>query len=126
MAYIINAVRTPRGRGKMGKGALNNIHPHELLAQTLNQLHWSTSINLQNPGDFAHYGAPLITAANTVLLPVKKNSTNLNFKFVIYFNIFYVFCTSVNIYYKSYHDKLRNEFLFLINIIRKVNNNKLH
>jgi acetyl-CoA C-acetyltransferase len=38
MAYIINAVRTPRGRGKMGKGALNNIHPHELLAQTLNHL----------------------------------------------------------------------------------------
>src|SRR5262247_382791 len=38
MAYIINAVRTPRGRGKMGKGALNNIHPQELLAQTLNHL----------------------------------------------------------------------------------------
>jgi acetyl-CoA C-acetyltransferase len=38
MAYIIDAVRTPRGRGKMGKGALNNIHPQELLAQTLNQL----------------------------------------------------------------------------------------
>src|SRR5262245_57213860 len=38
MAYIIDAVRTPRGRGKMGKGALNNIHPHELLAQALNHL----------------------------------------------------------------------------------------
>src|SRR6516165_1457879 len=38
MAYIIDAVRTPRGRGKTGKGALNNIHPQELLAQTLNRL----------------------------------------------------------------------------------------
>jgi acetyl-CoA C-acetyltransferase len=38
MAYIIDAVRTPRGRGKMGKGSLNNIHPQELLAQTLNHL----------------------------------------------------------------------------------------
>src|SRR5215468_1985514 len=38
MAYIIDAVRTPRGRGKMGKGALNNIHPQELLAQALNRL----------------------------------------------------------------------------------------
>ena len=37
-AYIIDAVRTPRGRGKMGKGSLNNIHPQELLAQTLNRL----------------------------------------------------------------------------------------
>ena len=31
-------VRTPRGRGKMGKGALSGIHPQELLAQTLNEL----------------------------------------------------------------------------------------
>jgi acetyl-CoA C-acetyltransferase len=37
-AYVIDAVRTPRGRGKMGKGALSGIHPQELLAQTLNQL----------------------------------------------------------------------------------------
>src|SRR5215208_637148 len=37
-AYIIDAVRTPRGRGKAGKGALSGIHPQELLAQTLNQL----------------------------------------------------------------------------------------
>jgi acetyl-CoA C-acetyltransferase len=34
-AYIIDALRTPRGRGKAGKGALSNIHPQELLAQTL-------------------------------------------------------------------------------------------
>ncbi len=37
-AFILDAVRTPRGRGKPGKGALSGIHPQELLAQTLNQL----------------------------------------------------------------------------------------
>jgi acetyl-CoA C-acetyltransferase len=37
-ALILDAVRTPRGRGKAGKGALSNVHPQELLAQTLNQL----------------------------------------------------------------------------------------
>ncbi|MEZ4256817.1 MAG: acetyl-CoA C-acetyltransferase [Polyangiales bacterium] len=37
-AYIIDAVRTPRGRGKAGAGALSGIHPQELLAQTLNVL----------------------------------------------------------------------------------------
>ncbi len=37
-AYIIDAVRTPRGRGKAGKGALSGFHPQELLAQTLNAL----------------------------------------------------------------------------------------
>ncbi len=34
-AFLIDAVRTPRGRGKAGKGALSDIHPQELLAQTL-------------------------------------------------------------------------------------------
>lgn len=37
-AFIIDAVRTPRGRGKAGKGALSGIHPQELLAQTLNHM----------------------------------------------------------------------------------------
>ena len=36
--YIFDAVRTPRGRGKAGKGALANHHPQELLAQTLNAM----------------------------------------------------------------------------------------
>ena len=39
-------------------------------AKDLNQIKWSTTID-QNPGTFAHYGAPLITAANTVIVPVK-------------------------------------------------------
>jgi acetyl-CoA C-acetyltransferase len=36
--FILDAVRTPRGRGKAGKGALSGVHPQELLAQTLNHL----------------------------------------------------------------------------------------
>ena len=36
--YIYDAIRTPRGRGKAGKGGLANHHPQELLAQTLNAL----------------------------------------------------------------------------------------
>ena len=35
---IYDAVRTPRGRGKAGKGGLANHHPQELLAQTLNTM----------------------------------------------------------------------------------------
>jgi acetyl-CoA C-acetyltransferase len=44
-AYIIDAVRTPRGRGKPGKGSLTAIHPQELLAQTLNRLAERTGID---------------------------------------------------------------------------------
>ena len=37
-SYIIGAARTPRGRGKAGKGALSNVHPQELLASVLKEL----------------------------------------------------------------------------------------
>jgi len=36
--FILDAIRTPRGRGKAGKGALSGLHPQELLAQVLNHL----------------------------------------------------------------------------------------
>ena len=36
--FIFDALRTPRGRGKAGKGGLANHHPQELLAQTLNHM----------------------------------------------------------------------------------------
>ena len=60
-AYILDAVRTPRGRGKMGKGALSGIHPQELLAQTLNQLARRTGIEKQDVDDVI---AGCVTQAN--------------------------------------------------------------
>ncbi|HEX6544542.1 MAG TPA: steroid 3-ketoacyl-CoA thiolase, partial [Ktedonobacterales bacterium] len=50
-AYILDAVRTPRGRGKPGKGALTGIHPQELLAQTLNALAGRTDLALDDVDD---------------------------------------------------------------------------
>jgi acetyl-CoA C-acetyltransferase len=44
-AYIIDAVRTPRGKGKAGKGALSGTHPQELVAQTLDALLKRTGVN---------------------------------------------------------------------------------
>src|SRR5271165_3694473 len=35
--FIVDAIRTPIGRGK-ADGALHNVHPVDLLAQTLNAL----------------------------------------------------------------------------------------
>ena len=34
-AYIIDAVRTPRSIGKLGKGALSHMHPQHLASATL-------------------------------------------------------------------------------------------
>jgi uncharacterized repeat protein (TIGR01451 family) len=45
-------------------------------AQYLNAVHWTTSIDLNNTGGYAHYGAPLITPANTIFVPVKTGATS--------------------------------------------------
>ena len=50
-AFIIDAVRTPRGRGKKDKGALSNIHPQELISQTLNALAQRTGIDKKDVED---------------------------------------------------------------------------
>ncbi|MGE3548008.1 MAG: acetyl-CoA C-acyltransferase, partial [Kofleriaceae bacterium] len=44
--FIYDVVRTPRGRGKAGKGGLSNVHPQELVAQTLN--HMADRLKLDN------------------------------------------------------------------------------
>jgi acetyl-CoA C-acetyltransferase len=50
-SYIIDAVRTPRGRGKVGKGALTGIHPQELLAQVLNTLQQRRGLDAREVAD---------------------------------------------------------------------------
>ena len=70
-AYIIDAVRTPRGVGKPGKGALSHLHPQHLAATVLKALKernrldtaevddiiWSTSTQKgKQGGDLARLG----------------------------------------------------------------------
>ncbi|MCP5179285.1 MAG: acetyl-CoA C-acetyltransferase [Pseudomonadales bacterium] len=44
-AWIIDAVRSPRGRGKPGVGSLSNLHPQRCMAQVLNGLKDKTGID---------------------------------------------------------------------------------
>jgi acetyl-CoA acyltransferase len=50
-AVIVDAVRTPIGRGKAGKGALNPIHPVDLLAHSLRELVARTGIDPERIDD---------------------------------------------------------------------------
>jgi acetyl-CoA C-acetyltransferase len=59
-AWIIDAVRTPRGKGKPGAGSLSGIHPQELLAQCLNALVARTGID---PHDVADVVAGCVSQA---------------------------------------------------------------
>src|SRR5712691_9653563 len=63
-------------RGQQTTFAANAQHTgiYNVPAQTLNLVHWSTPIDLVNTGALAHYGAPLITPANTVLTPVRTQT----------------------------------------------------
>src|SRR6188474_194087 len=86
-AFIIDAVRTPRGRGKAGKGGLSSVHPQELVAQLLNAVARRNRIDPKRIDDVVmgvvsqanEQGANL--ARNAVLaagLPIEVSGTTLN------------------------------------------------
>lgn len=50
-----------------------SVYP--IAAQNLNRIKWTYDIDLNNSGQFAHYGAPLVTLSNTIITPV-KTATN--------------------------------------------------
>ncbi|MEE8526034.1 MAG: acetyl-CoA C-acetyltransferase [Thermoanaerobaculia bacterium] len=70
-AWIIDAVRTPRGRGRKDKGALAGIHPQELLAQTLNELGRRTGID---KGDVEDLVVGCVTQAEEQGANIARNS----------------------------------------------------
>jgi hypothetical protein len=59
--------------GNVPSFAANAQHTaqYQTAVPNLNRIRWSTTIDFNNTGSLAHYGAPLVTAANTVLAPVK-------------------------------------------------------
>lgn len=72
------ALAAPRAFAQANTFAGNAQHTsvYNAPAQSLNTFKWITSIDLNNTGALIHYGAPLITAANTVLVPVKTGATD--------------------------------------------------
>ncbi|WBH16438.1 acetyl-CoA C-acetyltransferase [Sphingomonas radiodurans] len=50
-AYIIDAVRTPRGIGKQGKGALAHMHPQHLAATVLKAIKERNNLNTEEVDD---------------------------------------------------------------------------
>ena len=61
-------------------GNAQHIAIYEAPSQNLNTIHWSTTIDFNTSGTQAHYGAPLITSANTVIAPVKTANNGFRVK----------------------------------------------
>ena len=62
-AWIIDACRTPRGIGKVGKGALADIHPQQLGATVLKALAERNKLNTAEVGRH-HLGHSARSAAS--------------------------------------------------------------
>ncbi|HXN33991.1 MAG TPA: acetyl-CoA C-acetyltransferase [Polyangiaceae bacterium] len=86
-AYVIDAVRTSRGRGKAGKGALSRVHPQELLGTLLRALPGRTGFDARDVEDViagcvsqaGEQGANI--ARNAVLAagwPIEVSATTVN------------------------------------------------
>ena len=88
-AYIIDAVRTPRGVGKPGKGALSHLHPQHLAAtvlkaikdrnnletSTVDDIIWSTSSqNGKQGGDMGRMAALAAGYDITASFPISRRS----------------------------------------------------
>jgi hypothetical protein len=70
-----NRVAAPDGSVPVGSvpsfaGNAQHTAVYQPTVPTLNRIRWSKTIDFNNVA-FVHYGAPLVTAANTVLAPVK-------------------------------------------------------
>ncbi|RIK99538.1 MAG: acetyl-CoA C-acetyltransferase [Proteobacteria bacterium] len=70
-AWILDAVRTPRGKGKKESGALSGIHPQSLLAQCLNALQQRTGIA---PADVEDVVAGCVSDVNDQAACIARNA----------------------------------------------------
>jgi hypothetical protein len=78
-------VRQPERRATAAWSTFARDAQHTALSTTasqpLNQIHWQTPVDLQpqynaNGSLLIHYGSPLFTPANTVIIPVKTGATD--------------------------------------------------
>src|SRR6202163_2466443 len=77
------AMLTPNAAAQTGAW-LTHSHDEQHTAlstvqsQPLNKIHWHVPVDLFPPGGtiFIHYGSPLVTQANTVIVPVKTGTNS--------------------------------------------------
>jgi hypothetical protein len=55
-------------------GNAQHTGQYDVMPQHLDRIRWSTLADLYNAGGWLHYGAPLITISNTVVLPVRTTN----------------------------------------------------
>ena len=79
---LASAQGTPPAVGEVSTFAGNAQHTgvFEPPATDLNAIRWSTSIDRRQTFNNTHYGSPLVTAANTLIVPVKTEGDGFQIK----------------------------------------------
>src|SRR5262245_33434788 len=73
---IAGGIGSARGQSDtFGANAQHTSFYNDVPAQRLNVIHWTTLIDATFYSGGSHYGAPLITASNTVLVPITTSTT---------------------------------------------------
>jgi PKD repeat protein len=85
-ALMLSAICTFSVSLSVGQTAAWPTHSHDsqhtgissVASQAFGHIHWSTPVDLARPtGEILiHYGSPLVTAANTVIVPVKTGTNS--------------------------------------------------
>ncbi len=82
LAICLNSPFAAHGQSATFAGNAQHTGNFPVAAQRLSSLHWTAPVDLDNTGEYAHYGEPLVTPSNTVIIPVKI-STN-TFEIIAY------------------------------------------
>ncbi|MDB6064087.1 MAG: hypothetical protein JWR26_295 [Pedosphaera sp.] len=80
LAFCTALPVTVRGQSSSFAGNAQHTANYPVAPQRLSASHWSALVDLHSSGTFAHYGAPLVTASNTVIVPVRTSGTNFQIR----------------------------------------------
>jgi hypothetical protein len=80
---LVGAQGAPPSTGEVATFGGNAQHTavFEPAATDLNAIRWSTTIDRRETFTNAHYGSPLVTASNTVIVPVKTQGDGFEIRF---------------------------------------------
>jgi hypothetical protein len=78
--WFVCGVGAVKGQLLTFAGNAQHTASYSVPAQHLSRILWSNSVDVSASGQFMHYGAPIITPSNTVVVPIRLTTTGFELK----------------------------------------------